>query len=316
MMQLFSSRIRRASPLLLCAALWLCAGCVAPAATTTSPIETNANARRSPRVFEASQNAATASTRETTSPRATADARASAIVAEPKAQAKSVAARFEVVATLPHDAKAFTQGLLFESGVFYESTGLEGRSGVRRVDLQSGRVLAQTLLPRDVFGEGLALVGRELYQLSWRNGRCFVFDRTTLKKLREYSYQGEGWGFAYDGANLIMSDGSDTLTFRDPKTFKTIRTLRVTENGAPLLQINELEVVENEIWANVWHSDRIVRIDAKSGRVTSYLDCSALHPRASGGEDVLNGIAFDAKTGRIFVTGKLWPKIFALRLKK
>jgi glutamine cyclotransferase len=137
-----------------------------------------------------------------------------------------------------------------------------------------------------------------------------------LKKLREYSYQGEGWGLAYDGMSLVMSDGSDVLTFRDPKTFKVTRTLRVTENGAPLWQINELECIGGEIWANVWHSERIVRIEAKTGRVTSYLDCRALFSPSPGGEDVLNGIAYDALTSRIFVTGKLWPKMFALRLKK
>ena len=227
----------------------------------------------------------------------------------------AVEAKFEIVATFPHDKKAFTEGLLFHDGVFYESTGLEGSSSVRRVDVKSGRVLAQTILPREVFGEGLALANGELYQLSWQSERCFIYDAKTLKPRRDLSYDGEGWGLAFDGTHFIQSDGSDTLTFRDPKTFRVTHTLKVTQNGAPLDQINELEWIDGEIWANVWHRETIVRIDPKSGNVTSYLDCSKLFPRALGGEDVLNGIAYDAKTKRIFVTGKLWPKLFALRLK-
>lgn len=267
-------------------ALFFCSGCTAPAAPVSD----------APRVL--ATPTPTASTAPTAKP----------VIA--------VEAKYEIVGTFPHDQKAFTEGLLFRDNVFYESTGLEGNSSVRRVDVKSGRVLAQRVLPREIFGEGLALANGELFQLSWQSGRCFVYDAKMLKPRREYSYQGEGWGLTFDGANLIQSDGSDTLTFRDPKTFQIVRTLRVMQNGAPLDQINELEWIDGEIWANIWHQDLIARIDPKTGNVTSYLDCRKLFSRQLGGEDVLNGIAYDAKTKRVFVTGKLWPKMFALRLKK
>ncbi|HLG15882.1 MAG TPA: glutaminyl-peptide cyclotransferase [Blastocatellia bacterium] len=224
---------------------------------------------------------------------------------------------YEVVNTSPHDPGAYLQGLLWHDGGFYESTGLYGESTLRRVEFPSGRVVKSLSLAPALFGEGLALVDNRLIQLTWKSQRGFVYDRETFKLLREFTYDTEGWGLTYDGANLIMSDGSSTLTYLNPNTFAPVKKLPVTLNGRPLDQLNELEYIEGEIWANVWQTDLIVRIDTTSGHVNSFLDMAGLLPRErrDGSEDVLNGIAYDPAKKRIFVSGKLWPQIFEIRLK-
>src|SRR5262245_2597332 len=223
---------------------------------------------------------------------------------------------YEVVNNFPHDPDAFLQGLVWYNG-FFESTGQFGRSSLRRVEYPTGKVLQRVNLDSQYFGEGLAMVDNRLIQLTWQSHRGFVYDRDSFKQLREFNYDTEGWGLTYDGKSLILSDGTDILTFLDPDSFKPTRKLSVRFNGAPLRDLNELEYIDGEIWANVWHSDRIVRIDPASGQVKSYLNLAGILPESqkSDQEAVLNGIAYDAKGKRIFVSGKLWPRIFEIRLK-
>jgi glutamine cyclotransferase len=224
---------------------------------------------------------------------------------------------YEVVGSYPHDPAAFLQGLLWHDGGFYESTGLEGHSTLRRVDFPSGRVVKSISLAPDIFAEGLALVGDHLIQLTWKAHRGFVYDRETFRLLREFSYETEGWGITYDGKDLIMSDGSDRLTYLDPATYQPTHRLAVTMNGNPVHSLNELEFIEGEIWANVWQTDLILRIDPATGQVSSYLNLKGILPPSAqtGNEDVLNGIAYDPKAKRIFVSGKLWPRLFEIRVK-
>ena len=224
---------------------------------------------------------------------------------------------WEVVRSSPHDPSAFLQGLVWHDGGFFESTGLHGLSTLRRLEWPSGRVVRQVKLPPDVFGEGLARVGNRLVQLTWRSGRGFVYDLPTFRLLREFRYEGEGWGLTYDGASLVMSDGTDVLTYLDPQRLTPTRKLAVTWNGRPLHRLNELEFIEGEVWANVWYTDFIVRIDPASGRVSSFLDLTGLLPADRRPEEgaVLNGIAYDGATRRVFVSGKLWPLIFEIRVR-
>jgi glutamine cyclotransferase len=184
------------------------------------------------------------------------------------------------------------------------------------VEWPSGRVVRRVDLPPNVFGEGLARVGNRLVQLTWKSGRAFVYDVSTLRLLEEFRYEGEGWGLVFDGTSLIQSDGTDVLTYRDPQRFTPIRRLAVTWNGRPLHRLNELEFIDGEVWANVWYTDVIVRIDPASGRVTSYLDLTGLLPAGQRRQQdaVLNGIAYDPATRRIFVGGKLWPTLFQIRV--
>jgi glutamine cyclotransferase len=220
---------------------------------------------------------------------------------------------FKIVATYPHDPKAFTQGLVFADGEFYESTGLNGESTLRRVEIASGKVLQQIKVADEYFAEGLALVGDELLQLTWQHQRGFVYDRKTFKQKRTFPYKGEGWGISYDATGgLVMSDGSDTLTFLDPKTLAPTRSIRVRDAGRPVGQLNELEWIEGEIWANVWTTDRVARISPVTGDVKAWVDFSSLWPRGQRQPpaDVLNGIAYDKATRRIFVTGKKWPRLY------
>ncbi|MCC6178531.1 MAG: glutaminyl-peptide cyclotransferase [Chloroflexi bacterium] len=245
---------------------------------------------------------------------------AATTAAEPLAHSsanRSAVTPYEVVGSYPHDPTAFLQGLVWHDGGFYESTGLYGESTLRRVAFPSGEVVQQVPLANDVFGEGLALVGDRLVQLTWRSKQGFIYDRDSLGLLGSFHYDTEGWGLTYDGASLILSDGTDTLTFLDPESYLPVRTLAVTLDGRPLRDINELEWIDGEIWANVWHSDTIVRIDPTSGQVTRTLDMSGLLPadRRGSAEDVLNGIAYDPETGRIFVSGKDWPLLFEIRLQ-
>src|SRR5215468_3044279 len=223
---------------------------------------------------------------------------------------------YEVVNKFPHDPDAFLQGLVWQNG-FFESTGQFGRSSLRRVEYPTGKVLQRVNLDSQYFGEGLAMIDNRLIQLTWQSHRGFVYDRDSFKQLREFKYDTEGWGLTYDGKSLILSDGTNVLTFIDPDSFKPTRKLSVRFNGAALRDLNELEYIDGEIWANVWHTDRIVRIDPGSGQVKSYLNLEGILPEdeKSDPEAVLNGIAYDAQSKRIFVSGKLWPRIFEIRLK-
>ena len=222
---------------------------------------------------------------------------------------------YKVIATFPHDTTSFTQGLVFADGELYESTGLNGESTLRRVDLATGKTLQRVDVPKQYFAEGLALVGDELLQLTWQHHLGFVYDRKTFKQKRTFTYNTEGWGIAFDGASrLVMSDGTDTLTFLDPKTFAATTTLRVRDAGRPVPNLNELEWIEGEIWANVWQTDRIARISPKTGEVNSWIDLSSLFPRQQRvpPADELNGIAYDKATRRIFITGKKWPRLYQI----
>lgn len=222
---------------------------------------------------------------------------------------------YEVVKSYPHDQGAFTEGLLWHDGALYESTGLTGRSDVRRVDLESGAVLRSASLPNQAFAEGLARVGDSLVQITYNEGRAFVYDAATLNRTAEFRYSGEGWGLTFDGKSLIMSDGSSMLTFRDPTTFQALRRIQVTVGGKPLGAVNEMEFIDGKIWANIWLTDIIVQIDPKTGQVTGHLDLSGLlgpGVRPADKNDVLNGIAYDPDSGRVFVTGKRWPRLFEI----
>ena len=222
---------------------------------------------------------------------------------------------YKVIATFPHDTSAFTQGLVFADGQIYESTGLNGESSLRRVDIATGKTLQRIDVPKEYFAEGLALVGDELLQLTWQHKLGFVYDRKTFKQKRTFSYTTEGWGIAYDGASrLVMSDGTDTLTFLDPKTFAPVKRMRVQDAGRWVLHLNELEWIEGEIWANVWQTDRIARISPNTGDVNAWIDLGTLFPRSQRvpPADELNGIAYDKAARRIFITGKKWPRLYQI----
>lgn len=224
---------------------------------------------------------------------------------------------YRVVNEYPHDPAAFTQGLVYLDGVLYEGTGLEGESTLRRVALETGEVLQSRPLDPRYFGEGIAVVGDRVYQLTWRTGTCFVYDRETFEPLATFAYETEGWGLTTDGERLIMSDGTPRLVFRDPETFAEIGAIDVRYGARPVGNLNELEVVGDEIWANVWQTDLIARIDPATGGVVGWIDLSGLLPADAAGSrpvDVLNGIAHDPATGRIFVTGKLWPMLFEIEV--
>ncbi len=221
---------------------------------------------------------------------------------------------YEVVASWPHDRGAFTQGLVYnDHGTLYESTGLNGRSSLREVDLQTGNVRRRIDVAEQYFAEGLTELDGKLYQLTWQHQRGFVYDAATFAKTREFTYAGEGWGLTDDGHSLIMSDGTNAIRFLDPETFAVRRTIRVMRGGQPLRNINELEYIDGQIYANVWLTDYIARIDPASGFLTGWIDMRGLLPPDGGNADVLNGIAWDAASGRIFVTGKLWPRLFEVR---
>lgn len=223
---------------------------------------------------------------------------------------------YEVVKTFPHDREAFTQGLLYRDGFLFESTGLNGRSSVRKVVLETGAVVQQRSVAAEYFAEGLVDWDNRLIQLTWRSKVGFVYDLATFEPRKTFNYDGEGWGLARDATRIIMSDGSATLRFLDPQTLAETGQLQVTYEGKPLPQLNELEVVNGEIYANVWPTDFIAIIDPDTGRTTGRINLTGLLPAASRTHpvDVLNGIAYDAKGDRLFVTGKLWPTLFEIRL--
>jgi glutamine cyclotransferase len=220
----------------------------------------------------------------------------------------------KVVNSYPHDHGAFTQGLLYVDDKLYESTGLVGQSSLRRVDLATGRVESQVAVESPIFAEGLALAGEDLFQLSWQNGKAFVYKKASLQRVAEFGYQGEGWGLTFDGSKLVMSDGSARLTFRDPKSFAVTGGIDVTRAGQRVDQLNELEWADGQIFANIWRTDVIVRIDPGSGAVTGWIDASGLlTPQERVGTDVLNGIAHAPARGTFFITGKLWPRLFEVK---
>ncbi|HBB89849.1 MAG TPA: glutamine cyclotransferase [Blastocatellia bacterium] len=224
---------------------------------------------------------------------------------------------YEVVHAWPHDPGAYTQGLVFHDGKLLESTGQVGRSSLRRVELETGSVLQKTDVQAPYFAEGITLLKGKVYQLTWQHQLGFIYDGWTFEKLGEFHYQGEGWGLANDGQSLILSDGSNRIRFLDPATFEVRKTIAVLDGRATVNELNELEYVQGEIYANIWHADRIARIDPLTGRVIGWIELTGLLARGevSDEEAVLNGIAYDETNNRLFVTGKLWPKVFEIRLR-
>lgn len=221
---------------------------------------------------------------------------------------------FEVVRIFPHDPKAYCQGLVFADGVLYESTGKLGESTLRKVELDTGKVLQSWPLDRDLFAEGLAIWNEQLIQLTWQNHVGIVYERDTFREVRRFGYNGEGWGLTHDGQQLILSDGTATLRFLNPKTFQVVRRLLVQSRGRRVDQLNELEYVRGEIFANIWYKDYIARISPQTGEVTGWIDLHGLQAERPDRDAVLNGIAFDRETNRLFVTGKNWPRLFEIRL--
>ncbi|MBO6798126.1 glutaminyl-peptide cyclotransferase [Maricaulis sp.] len=224
--------------------------------------------------------------------------------------------RPEVVAQYPHDTAAYTQGLFISDNQLFESTGQVGESNLRRVELETGAVLDQRDLPGRVFGEGSTRIGNEIFVLTWRAQQGFIYDANTLEQTDRFTYPGEGWGLTTDGQQLIMSDGTAQLRFMDPQTLELTRELDVTLNGRPVRRLNELEWVEGEIWANVWLTNHIVRINPEGGSVTGIIDVRDLVPQTlrNDRDAVPNGIAYNPETGQIFLTGKLWPVLYEVRL--
>jgi glutamine cyclotransferase len=227
---------------------------------------------------------------------------------------RSAPAPFTITASYPHDATAYTQGLIWADGVLYESTGRYGHSEVRRVDLKTGKILAARALAADRFGEGLALLHGKLYQITWESGVAYTYDAATLAPLDSFRYAGQGWGLATDGTSLIMSDGSDSLRILSPTNFQLERVVHVKYNGSPLKNLNELEFVNGEVLANVYESNWVLRIDPRTGDVRELLDLSDLYPNRTPTAEVMNGIATAPDSGQYLLTGKYWPTIFEVRL--
>src|SRR3954462_2553771 len=224
---------------------------------------------------------------------------------------------YQIVHEYPHDRLAFTEGLFYLDGALYESTGLEGQSSVRRVKLETGEVLQNYLLPDSYFGEGIVNWKDQIFQLTWRTEVGFVYDLKTFDKKREFRYPGEGWALTQDGRRLIMDDGTPQIRFWNPESLKEMGRITVTDHGEPVSSLNELEWVEGEIYANIWGTSRIARIDPNTGKVTGWIDLSELE-KSSGADvnsdSVLNGIPYDGQTHRVFVPGKGWPKVFEIRV--
>jgi glutamine cyclotransferase len=221
-----------------------------------------------------------------------------------------------VVKVYPHDAEAYTQGLIYRDGFLFESTGLHGRSTLRKVELETGRVVRQHKVDAAYFAEGLTDWEDQLVQLTWRSNVAFIYDLASLVVRRTFRYSGEGWGLTRDQEGLILSDGSDQLRFLDPHAFRETRRVSVTDGGVPVRDLNELEYIRGEVYANVWHSDRIARISPRSGRVIRWIDLRGLMSTRYrlDPEAILNGIAYDAAANRLFVTGKLWPSLFQIEI--
>jgi glutamine cyclotransferase len=223
---------------------------------------------------------------------------------------------YKVVAKYPHSTSSYTEGLFYLNGLFYEGTGMNGRSAVLAIDPQTGKVSQRLSLPPQYFGEGIVDWGPNLYEWTWQSHICFVYDRLSLRTLKQFTYTGEGWGMTRTQKELITSDGTATLRFRDPNTFKEIHHIVVKDDGKPIEDLNELEFIRGEIYANVWHSDRIARISPRDGHVIAWIDLTGLLPsnQRIDEESVLNGIAYDTQHDRLFVTGKQWPAIFEIKV--
>jgi glutaminyl-peptide cyclotransferase len=233
----------------------------------------------------------------------------------PPPGSKAPVYKYEIVRTYPHDRDAYTQGLEYVDGILYESTGLNGRSSIRRVKLDTGQVLQRRDLDGQYFGEGITVWKNDLIELTWVSETGFVYDSHTFEPKRKFSYKGEGWGLTHDGTNLIMSDGTAALRFWDPATFAERKRVTVTDGSTPVRSLNELEYIKGEVFANVYQTDFIARIAPSTGRVVGWIDLRGLlSPRERASTDVLNGIAFDKAGDRLFVTGKLWPKLFEIKL--
>ena len=256
-------------------------------------------------------------------PNSAGNGKANTNVNKPKAVPIST---YEIVKTYPHDSKAFTQGLVYRDGFLYESTGEYGESTMRKVNLETGKVVQKHDLAEDYFAEGLAILGDKMYQLSWRERTAWVYNLADFRLLRELRYSGEGWGLTNDATNLFMSDGTHVIRVLNPETFETARTLVVNdETGRPLMKLNELEFIKGEIWANIWHSEQIgkpnhiARIDPATGELKGWIDLSNISPNDQNGEDksenTLNGIAYDEAGDRIFVTGKKWKNLYEIKVR-
>jgi glutamine cyclotransferase len=225
---------------------------------------------------------------------------------------------YEVVNSWPHLTSHFTQGLVYHDGHIYESTGQYGSSVLCRLDLKTGKVEQKVDVEKEYFAEGMTILRDKIYQLTWQAHKGFVYDLKNFQRLGEFSYEGEGWGLTNDGESLIMSDGTHKLRFLDPTTFRVVRTIEVYDHDQPLMELNELEYIKGEIYANIWHSDKIVRIDPASGKILAWIDLTGLRRPEDGGnsDNVLNGIAYDEKKDRLFVTGKRWSRMYEIRLAK
>ncbi len=223
---------------------------------------------------------------------------------------------YKIINTYPHDYQAFTQGLVFNEGLMYESTGLKGQSTLRSIKLETGEVLKIRKLLEEFFGEGITIYGDKIIQLTWQSHIGFIYDKDSFKLLKTFQYPTEGWGITHDGKQLIISDGSANLYFLNPETFKETRRIEVHDRNNLVARLNELEYIKGEIFANVWMTNRIARIDPQTGRVTGWINLDGLSPFRGSVERtrVLNGIAYDAKNDRLFVTGKLWPNLFEIKL--
>jgi glutamine cyclotransferase len=237
------------------------------------------------------------------------------VPAVPPPSSKAPIDTYRVVRSFPHDSEAFTQGLEFVDGFLYEGTGLNGRSSIRKVSLDTGDVVQRRAVGAEHFGEGITIWEGKLFELTWQSQVALVYDRRTFEPIGSFSYKGEGWGLTHDASSLIMSDGTASLRFLDPGTFRERRRITVTDAGVPVKDLNELEFVKGEVWANIWTTDFIARIDPASGKVTGWIDLRGLLPaRERAGDAVLNGIAYDAAADRLFVTGKLWPRLFEIKV--
>lgn len=225
---------------------------------------------------------------------------------------------YQIVNIWPHDSNAFTQGLILTDGKLLESTGQEGSSSLRSVELETGKVLKKVDVPVPYFAEGIALLNGKIYQLTWQHHVGFIYDAQSFERVGQFNYDGEGWGLATDGQSLILSDGSNRIRFLDPSSFRVTKTITVLDNKVPVNELNELEYVQGSIYANIWHDDRIAIIDPQNGHVTGWIDLTGLIPQGDlqDPEAVLNGIAYDQKNDKLFVTGKLWPRLFEIKVKR
>ncbi len=224
--------------------------------------------------------------------------------------------RYRIIQTYPHDPHAFTQGLVYEAGELFEGTGIRGQSSLRRVDLDTGQVRQQHLLPAQYFGEGITLFNDQIIQLTWQSHLGFVYDKASFRLLKQFTYPTEGWGITHDGNRLIMSDGTSNLYFLDPETLAETSRIEVRDDQGPVIRLNELEFIQEEVFANVWQTNRIARIDPLTGRVKAWIDLTGLLSPTDRQQqvDVLNGIAYDAENDRLFVTGKWWPNVFEIQI--